>query len=153
MITQVLVHKQSIQSRSVKTSQEHTHYNHQIYLFVFHPLGKVSVIILKLFAVNTIISAKHSVIVKNSLSQELFCTEIHCRWFKIFVRNLAFCTLFFIGSKRENSSNLQLSFRTYLQFIQFIIIAFGGIDTTNGKHGIKTFFVPLIAMCLNPEIL
>lgn len=104
MITKILIYKQSIQCRCIKSCQKHTNNNQKVYFLTFHSICKVSIIVLKFFTFNTKIGFEFFIIVVNSHRQEFLCTTVHRSWFKGFILNFSDCILFFIRCKRKNGS-------------------------------------------------
>ncbi len=63
MVAQILIYKQGIECRGIKSRKKHSNYNDQVDLFVLYSFCQVTIIVLKLFAVNTITGFKHCIIV------------------------------------------------------------------------------------------
>ena len=153
MIAQVLIYKQRIESRCIKTGEKHTYHNNQIYLFALYTFGQITIIVLKLIAVNTITGFEHRIIVIDSFRQKLLGTAIHGRRLKCLIRYLTYRILLFVGSIRKDGRNFQRLFAPFLQVVQFLIIAFCSIYTIYRKHGIKALAASIVPVGLNTEIL
>ena len=153
MITKILIYKQSIQCRCIKSCQKHTNNNQKVYFLTFHSICKVSIIVLKFFTFNTKIGFEFFIIVVNSHRQEFLCTTVHRSWFKGFILNFSDCILFFIRCKRKNGSYRKRLFTSLLQVIQRLIIKFCGFNTTNCKHCIKPLSTNMCTMGFYSEII
>ena len=153
MITQILVYKQRVQSRSIKTGKEHTDHNEQVNLLVFYSFGQIAIIVLELFTIHSEVRFKHHVVIANRFCQKLFGAAVHCRRVKIFIFDIALSALFFIRGERKYGGNFQGPVTFFLQIVQFLIIQFGSLNAVYCEHGIKALVIPLRSMGFYPEIL
>ena len=63
MITQVFINKESVESRRIKTCQEHAHHNQQIHFTRLHALSQITIIILKIITVDGVAGLKQPIVV------------------------------------------------------------------------------------------
>ena len=158
MVTQVLINKQGIECRRIKTCEEHPHDNQQVDFFTLYPLRKITVIVLKALAINAVVRTEEGVIIAYGLSQKLFGTGVHGRHIEPFIHNIAYRIRFFGGSKREDGGDLKRLIsvfvkRLLLKLVERLVIQLGGIYATDRKHGIKACSSRFHAVRLLAEVI
>ena len=63
MITEVFINKESVESRRIKTCQKHPHHNQQVHFTRLHALSQITIIILKIIAVDCVAGLKQLIVV------------------------------------------------------------------------------------------
>ena len=71
MHLQILIYPQGIQSRCIKTCQEHIDYDEQVHFLVLHPQRQVLVVVLELIAGSVILGMEHIIVVQNCTVQKI----------------------------------------------------------------------------------
>ena len=84
---------------------------------------------------------KYIVVLINNGAQKFFAAFVHCVCFKTFILNFAYGILFFVCGKRKYRGNFQRFFRSFLKFLECLVIKLCGFNAAYCKHSIKTALI------------